>query len=343
MQRKPFGQTRDGQAVEAITLDNGQLSCTFLTYGATLVSLNVPDPAGKMVDVALGYDTLEAYESQDKYLGATVGRYANRIAAGRFTLDGVEYTLVVNDGDNHLHGGPTGFSTRVWQAEEVPGGVCFTYESQDMEEGFPGALTAKVTYTLEDSALVAHYQATTDRPTVCNLTNHTYFNLNGHNSGSILDHVLVLHAAHYTPVVPGSIPTGKIEEVIGTPMDFLYPHTIGQRIERPFPQLQRCGGYDHNWVIDGPMGTLRPAARLVGDKTGIALEVETTLPGVQCYAANFLEGCPTGKGGVTYHNREGVCLETQFYPDSPNHPSFPSCVLRPGEVWDHTTVFRFSK
>lgn len=237
MQRKPFGQTRDGQAVEIITLDNGQLSCTFLTYGATLVSLNVPDKEGKTVDVALGYDTLDAYESQDKYLGATVGRYANRIAAGRFTLDGVEYTLAVNDGDNHLHGGPTGFSTRVWQADEVPNGVRFTYHSQDMEEGFPGTLTAQVTYSLDGNALVAHYQATTDRPTVCNLTNHTYFNLNGHNSGTVLDHTLVLHAAHYTPVVPGSIPTGKIEEVAGTPMDFLYPHTIGQRIDRLFPQL----------------------------------------------------------------------------------------------------------
>ena len=289
--------------------------------------------------------TIRASDNLEGAIGASLRQleqFANRIAAGRFTLDGVEYTLAVNDGDNHLHGGPTGFSTRVWQADEVPNGVRFTYHSQDMEEGFPGALTAQVTYSLDGNALVAHYQATTDRPTVCNLTNHTYFNLNGHNSGTVLDHTLVLHAAHYTPVVPGSIPTGKIEEVAGTPMDFLYPHTIGQRIDRLFPQLLHCGGYDHNWVLDRKTADgIEPAATVWEPASGRTIEVLTDQPAMQFYSGNFFDGKANGKYGKPLRYRESLALETQKYPDSPNHDNFPSTVLRPGEEYTQVCIYRF--
>lgn len=341
METSAFGTTRDGRIVEEIILDNGMLRCALLTYGATLRSLEVTTPGGN-VDVVLGYDTLEAYESQDKYLGALVGRYANRIAEGRFTLEGRTYTLAKNDGRNHLHGGPRGFSGKVWQAEAAgEHAVTFTCESPDGEEGYPGRLKAAVTYTLEGKALRLRYWAGTDKTTVCNLTNHAYFNLHGHNAGGAMEQTLTLCAARYTPVVPGSIPTGELADVEGTPMDFRAPHVIGGRIDTPFRQLELCGGYDHNWVVDGAPGTLRPAAVLESGRTGIRMQVETTLPGVQFYAGNFLGGCPVGKGGAVYGNRDGVCLETQFFPDTPNQPAFPSCVLRPGEAWDHETVFRF--
>lgn len=341
MEVSPFGVTSDGRQVDQITLDNGILRCCILTYGATLTNLFVPGRDGQPVDVVLGFDQVQTYQEQDKYLGAVVGRYANRIAKGRFTLNGQEYTLACNNGENHLHGGPTGFSTQIWQAQPCENGVTFTYESQDMEEGFPGRLTAQVTYQLVGRELRLHYQAASDRDTVCNLTNHAYFNLSGHDAGGAMDQILTLHAQSYTPVIPGSIPTGEIAPVEGTPMDFRTPTPIGVRIDADFEQLQLCGGYDHNWVVDGPVGQLRPTARLESPVSGISMEVETTLPGVQFYAGNYLDGCPTGKGGARYGKRDGVCLETQFFPDSPNHPQFPQCVLRPGQVWDHTTVFRF--
>lgn len=341
MDVRPFGVTRDGQSVDEIVLDNGVLRCSLITYGAALRGLTVQGREGP-VDVALGFDTVEAYETQDKFMGAVAGRYANRIADARFTLDGQTYPLAPNDGENSLHGGPTGFATRVWRAEAAGDhGVTFSRESPDMEEGFPGRLQVSVTYRLEGSALHLLYRAVTDRPTVCNLTNHTYFNLNGHNAGGTMDQVLTLHAAAYTPVAPGSIPTGEIAPVGGTPMDFRTPRAIGERIDAPFRQLELCGGYDHNWVLDGQMGVLRPAALLESPRTGIRMAVETTLPGVQFYAGNYVDGCPAGKGGAHYGRRDGVCLETQFYPDTPNHPAFPSCVLRPGETWAHETVFRF--
>lgn len=343
MERRSFGTTRDGRAVEEIILDNGFLRCSLLTYGAALRCLWVPAIAGE-VDVVLGYDTLRAYESQDKYLGALVGRYANRIAGGRFTLEGQMYTLAQNDGANHLHGGPGGFAGKVWRAEEAgEHAVIFTCESPDGEEGYPGALKAAVTYALEGKSLHLRYWARTDRTTVCNLTSHAYFNLHGHDAGGAMEQTLTLRASRYTPVVPGSIPTGEIAAVEGTPMDFRTPHVIGERIDAPFRQLELCGGYDHNWVVDGEAGVLRPAAVLESGRTGVRMSVETTLPGVQFYAGNFLAGCPAGKGGAVYGNRDGVCLETQFFPDSPNHPAFPSCVLRPGEVWAHETVFRFNR
>ena len=341
MERRPFGTTRDGRAVEEILLDNGVLRCSLLTYGAALRGLWVNTPRGP-VDVALGFDTVEAYEAQDKFMGAIVGRYANRIAGGRFSLEGRECVLARNDGENHLHGGPAGFFSKVWQAEETGAdGVTFSCESPDMEEGFPGHLTVSVTYRLEGGALRLIYRAESGGVTVCNLTNHGYFNLSGHDAGGAMDQVLTLRAGRYTPVVPGSIPTGELAPVEGTPMDFRTPHVIGERIGAPFRQLELCGGYDHNWVVDGESGTLRPAALLESRSTGVRMAVETTLPGIQFYSGNYMDGCPAGKGGAAYAKRDAVCLETQFFPDSPNHPNFPSCVLRPGETWAHETVFRF--
>ncbi len=343
MERRPFGTTRDGRAVEEIILDNGTLRCSLLTYGAALRGLSVPGPAGP-VDVALGFDSMEAYEAQDKFMGAVVGRYANRIAGGRFTLEGQRYTLARNDGENHLHGGPGGFFAKVWRAEPWgENGVTFSCESEDMEEGYPGRLRVSVTYRLDGGTLRLSYRAVTDRTTVCNLTSHAYFNLNGHDAGGAMEQLLTLHAGQYTPVGPGSIPTGERAPVEGTPMDFRAPAVIGARIDQAHPQLELCSGYDHNWVVDGETGVLRPAAVLESTKTGIRMEVETTLPGIQFYAGNYMAGCPAGKGGAKYGRRDAVCLETQFFPDTPNHPAFPQCVLRPGETWEHETVFRFSR
>lgn len=342
MEIRPFGTTRDGRAVDEVILDNGTLRCSILTCGAALRSLMVPGREGP-VDVVLGFDTVEDYEAQDKFMGAVVGRYANRIAGGRFSLEGQAYQLACNDGENHLHGGPTGFFSKVWKAEpRGESGAAFSCESEDMEEGYPGNLRVSVTYRLEKSGLVLEYRAVTDRTTLCNLTNHAYFNLSGHNAGGAMDQKLTLYAERYTPVGPGSIPTGELAPVEGTPMDFRTPAVIGDRIDQPFRQLELCSGYDHNWVVDGEPGTLRPAALLESGKTGIRMAVETTLPGVQFYAGNYMAGCPAGKDGAPYGRRDAVCLETQFFPDTPNHPGFPPCVLRPGEVWSHETVFRFS-
>lgn len=343
MERRPFGAARDGRAVDEIILDNGTLRCSLLTYGAALRGLVVQGPAGP-VDVVLGFDSMEAYELQDKFMGAVVGRYANRIAGGRFTLDGQEYVLARNDGENHLHGGPGGFFSKVWEAAPCgEHGVTFSCESGDMEEGYPGRLRVSVTYRLEGEALHLSYRAVTERTTICNLTNHTYFNLNGHDAGGAMEQILTLHAGHYTPVGPGSIPTGEIAPVEGTPMDFRTPAVIGARIDQSFRQLELCSGYDHNWVVDGETGVLRPAAILESTRTGVRMEVETTLPGIQFYAGNYMAGCPAGKSGARYGRRDAVCLETQFFPDTPNQSAFPQCLLQPGEAWEHETVFRFSR
>lgn len=342
MERTPFGAARDGRAVDEIILDNGILRCSLLTYGAALRGLVAQGRRGP-VDTVLGFDRMEDYEAQDQFMGAVVGRYANRIAGGRFTLDGQSYILDRNDGENHLHGGPAGFFSKVWKVEPWGEyGAAFSCESGDMEEGYPGRLKVSVTYCLEGGALRLSYRAAADRATICNLTNHAYFNLNGHNAGGAMDQLLTLHASCYTPVGPGSIPTGVIAPVEGTPMDFRSPAAIGARIGQPFRQLELCSGYDHNWVVDGELGTLRPAAVLEGAESGIRMEVETTLPGIQFYAGNYMAGCPAGKGGAEYGRRDAVCLETQFFPDTPNRPEFPQCVLRPGEAWEHETVFRFS-
>lgn len=341
--RTLFGTTRSGEPVELLTLDNGTISCEILTFGATLRTLTVPDREGKPVDVVLGYDHLSDYETRDGYLGAVVGRYANRIAKGQFSLNRKTYSLAVNNGPNHLHGGIVGYSYRVWAVEELtPQKAVLTLESPDGEEGYPGALSLRVTYSLEGSALSLHYEALAHGDTVCNLTNHSYFNLAGQGSGSVLDQTLSLCASRYTPADETSIPYGTLESVEGTPMDFRTPTSIGARIEDDFEQLKLGHGYDHNYVVDGPVGTLRPAARAFSSKTGIVMETETTLPGMQLYTANFLpEGCP-GKSGASYGPRHAFCLETQFFPDSPNQPVFPSTLLRAGVRYDHTTRFRFS-
>lgn len=340
--RMPFGTMPDGTAVEELILRDGSCSCSILTYGGAVRSLVVPGKDGP-VDVALGFDTLEDYRRQDKYLGALVGRYANRIGGARFTLEGKEYPLAKNDnGANHLHGGTVGFDKKVWTVEaQTENSVTLSLTSPDGEEGYPGTLHVKVTYTLSGGRLELAYEAVTDKTTLCNLTNHTYFNLSGHNSGPVADQVIQVLAERYTPTAAGSIPTGELADVAGTPMDLREPIAIGARIDEPFEQLLLAGGYDHNWAVSGWDGTLRTIARAWSPRTGISLAVETDLPGVQFYAGNYLDGCPAGKGGAAYAKRWGFCLETQYFPDSPNHGNFPSCVLRPGETCRAVTAYCF--
>ena len=341
--RSAFGRMPDGTLVERLTLRDGECACEIITYGGAVRSLIVPDREGGPVDVALGFDTLEDYRAQGKYIGALIGRYANRIGGAKFTLDGVEYKLAANDGKNSLHGGDVGFDKQVWTVEGLgENTVTLSLVSPDMQEGYPGTLEVRVTYTLKDGALVIDYWAKSDRDTVCNLTNHSYFNLSGHDSGSVESQDIRLYASRYTPAVPGSIPTGEIAPVEGSFMDLRHTQPIGACIDEPFEQLTMAGGWDHNWAIDGWDGTLRPAAWAWSPDTCIVMETLTTLPGVQFYAGNYLDGCPAGKGGVPYAKRHGFCLETQYFPDSPNRPGFPSCVLRAGEEYRSTTVYRFS-
>ncbi len=342
-QRCFFGTTQLGETVERVHLEKGQISCEILTWGATLQSLIVPDREGRAVDVVLGYDTMEEYEIQDGYLGAVVGRCANRIAKGRFVLGGKEYSLAVNNGPNHLHGGLRGFSHRLWRVEQMAQDqVVLCLDSPDGEEGYPGCLKVKVTYTVMHRGLEIRYEAVSDQDTLCNLTNHSYFNLSGQGSGPVLEQEIMLYAARYTPTDETSIPTGEIASVTGTPMDLRNWTAIGAHVNDPFPQLQQARGYDHNYVIDGPVGLLRPAARSRSARTGIVLDVKTTLPGVQLYTANFLEEGRKGKEDTQYGPRHAFCLETQFFPDSANHPDFP-CVILPGKMpYDHRTQFLFS-
>lgn len=340
--RTVFGHMPGGAVVEEITLREGRMICKILTYGGAVRSLMVPDRDGNPVDVALGFDTLEDYMAQDKYMGAIAGRYANRIGGARFTLDGVEYPLAANDGPNSLHGGKVGFDKQVWTVEALTdNSATLSLTSPHMQEGYPGTLSVRVTYTLSDGALSIGYWGQSDRDTVFNPTNHTYFNLSGHDSGSVEGQYIRLCASRYTPTVPGSIPTGEIAPVDRTPMDLRTALPIGEHINDKFDQLTMAGGYDHNWVIDGWDGTLRPAASAYSAETNIVMTVSTTLPGVQFYAGNFVSGCPAGKGGAVYGDRHGFCLETQFYPDTPNQPDFPSCVLRAGEEYGSRTEYRF--
>jgi len=346
--RTAFGRMPDGAQVELLTLRDGACVCEIITYGGAVRSLVVPDRDGRPVDVVLGFDTLEDYMAQDKYIGALVGRYANRIGGAKFTLDGVEYRLAANDRENSLHGGNVGFDKQVWTVEALAGNsVTLSLTSPDGQEGYPGTLKVRVTYTLADGALSIDYWARSDQDTVCNLTNHSYFNLSGHDSGSVESQDIRLYASRYTPTVPGSIPTGEAAPVDGTVMDLRRTRPIGACIDEDFEQLAIAGGWDHNWVIDGWDGTgrqdaPRPAAWAWSPDTCIAMEVLTTLPGVQFYSGNYLDGCPAGKGGAPYGKRCGFCLETQFFPDSPNRPRFPSCVLRAGEEYRSRTVYRFS-
>lgn len=345
MARMPFGTAPDGTPVELITLTSAQgIELRAMTYGAIIVSLKVPDKQGTLGDVVLGYDSLAGYVKSSPYFGAVVGRYGNRIAKGQFALEGQTYTLAVNNGPNALHGGIKGFDKVVWAADTLRDadgvGIRFRYVSKDGEEGYPGMLTATVTYVLTDSNEVRiRYEATTDKATPVNLTQHSYFNLAG--SGDILGHVLQINADQITPVDSTLIPTGELMPVKGTPFDFTAPHAIGERINADDPQIKFGGGYDHNFVLNRADTGLMLAAVLREPKSGRVLEVRTTEPGVQFYSGNFLDGTLTGKNGAVYQHRTGLCLETQHYPDSPNRPQFPSTILKPGEAYRSQTVWTF--
>lgn len=338
-----FGYMPDGTPVEELTLRDGAFSCQIITYGGAVRTLTVPDRTGNPVDVVLGFDTLDSYQRQDKYLGALIGRYANRIAGACFTLNGEMYPLAANDGPNHLHGGPTGFDRRVWAIKKLTmHSATLSLFSPDGEEGYPGNLQVQVIYTLQGGTLEIEYFAQTDKDTLCNLTNHTYFNLSGHASGPVMGQYIQLMAERYTPAEAGSIPTGIISLVDGSPMDLRIPQPIGAHVDDSFDQLTMAGGYDHNWVVDGENGILRPAVRAWSPKTGILLKMETTLPGVQFYSGNSLNGCPVGKGGAPYSRRWGFCLESQFFPDSPHHSGFPTAILAAGAEYHSKTIYRFS-
>ncbi len=342
-----WGKTADGQTVDRYTLTNASgASVSIITLGAIVQSITVPDATGHPGDVVLGFDSLEGYLTPNPFFGAVVGRYGNRIGGASFTLDGKTYTLAKNNGPNTLHGGVKGFDKYVWSAKEVssPDGpsIALTHVSPDGDEGFPGTLTAMVTYTWTDaSTLRLHYHATTDTPTVVNLTNHSYFNLAGQGNGTILDEQLQIFADRFTPVDNTLIPTGELRPVAGTPFDFRQPTAIGARIGSDDAQIKAGGGYDHNFVVNGKAGTLRPAAHVYDPSSGRTLDVKTTEPGVQFYTGNFLDGTIHGKDGKVYPKRAALCLETQHYPDSPNKPDFPSVVLRPGQAYDTTTTFTF--
>lgn len=351
IKRSVFGKTADGKMIELYTLTNSKgIEARIMTFGGTVVSLKVPDRNGRLGDIVLGHDALEPYLLPDHkgspYFGCIIGRYGNRIGKGRFMLDGKTYTLATNDGANHLHGGREGFDRKIWKARPVKGkdyvALELTYTSPDMEEGYPGNLKAKVTYTLtEEDELRIDYEATTDKPTICNLTNHNYYNLSC-GQRDILDHELMIVADQYTPVDNGLIPTGQILPVEGTPMDFRTPKPIGRSINVDDEQLRFGRGYDHNWVLRKKEGELALAARLYDPTSGRVMEIYTTEPGIQFYSGNFLDGSITGKYGVVYKHRWGLCLETQHFPDSPNKPNWPSTVLRPGQVYKSTTIHKFS-
>jgi aldose 1-epimerase len=343
VEKKAFGKLPDGTEVEEYTLHSGKgATAKIITYGATLTELWVPDKAGKNADVVLGFDNLEQYLGDHPFFGGTIGRYGNRIAKGKFTLDGKEYSLALNNGPNSLHGGKEGFNRKVWKAEpvKVPDGaaVKFTYVSKDGEEGYPGTLDASVTYELtDDNALKLTYHASTDKPTVVNLTNHSYFNLSGAGSGDILNEVLELEADRYTPVDSTLIPTGELKSVAGTPFDFRKPTAIGARNA----QVPGTGGYDHNFVLNGAAGKMRKIGSVSDPASGRVMEIWTTEPGVQFYVSLGLNGSIQGIGGA-YRKFGALCLETQHFPDSPNHPDFPSTVVRPGKDYESRTVYKFS-
>lgn len=348
IEKQAWGKAPDGAAVDLYTLTNDRgMQVKITNWGGIVTSILVPDRQGQLADVALGFETLDPYLQRHPFFGALAGRYANRIGKGRFTLNGQTYTLARNNGENSLHGGLKGFDKAVWKAREIPpGGLELSYLSKDGEEGYPGNLSATVVYTLtDDNELKIDYTATTDKETVVNLTNHSYFNLAGAGAGDILKHEVMLNADRFTPVDAGLIPTGELASVKGTPFDFTQPTAIGARIEEKHEQIVRGKGYDHNFVLNkgaGGAGSLSLAARVTEPTSGRVLEVYTTQPGVQFYTGNFLDGTLTGKGGKTYPRRAGFCLETQHFPDSPNKPSFPSTALKPGEKYHEVTTFKFS-
>ena len=344
--KAPFG-TADGQSVDLYTLRNVHgVEAKITNYGGILVSLKVPDRNGKFDDVVLGFNDLDTYLKGHPYFGALIGRYGNRIAKGRFTLNGVEYKLAVNNGENTLHGGVKGFDKVVWTGKEMKTkagpAVVLTYLSKDGEEGYPGNLNVRVVYTLtNNNELKIEYSATTDKDTVTNLTHHSYFNLAGEGNGDILSHVVTINGSRFLPTDAGSIPTGELRKVSGTPFDFLIAHAIGERINQDEEQLKLGNGYDHNWIINGRAGTLRLAATAYDATSGRSMQVWTTEPGVQFYTGNFLDGTLTGKSGKIYQRRFGFCFESQHYPDSPNHPAFPTTTLKKGATYRSTTIYRF--
>lgn len=349
MHKESFGKTPDGGQADLYILRNKNgMEVAITNYGATVVRMKVPDRHGKIDDVVLGYDNLEGYVNDRAYFGATVGRYANRIAHGKFTLDGHVYTLPKNNGDNTLHGGTSGFNKRVWKAEDVStpaaAALQMTYLSKDGDQGFPGNLSVDVRFTLgDDNSLKIEYAATSDKDTVVNLTNHSYFNLAGQGHGDVLQQQVMLHAGRFTPINADLIPTGESASVKGTPLDFTQSTAIGARIDADYEQLKLAHGYDHNFVLDGKAGR-KPvlAARAYDPSSGRVLEVWTTQPGIQLYSGNFLDGTVAGKGGVKYQRRSAFCLETQHFPDSPNQPKFPSTELKAGRWFRSTTTYKFS-
>ncbi len=343
---QPFGKMPDGTSVEIYTLSDGAFEARIATYGGILVSMKIPDRNGKAADVVLGFDDAEGYVTNFNgpsaaSFGATIGRYANRIGHGSFTLDGQKYSLPKNNGENTLHGGPHGFNNVLWKAKPVANGVELSYLSKDGEAGFPGNLTAMVRYTLVKGDLRIEYSATTDKDTVVNLTNHAYFNLAGQGTGDILKHELTLHASRFTPVDAGLIPTGELKSVQSTPFDFRKATAVGARINADDAQLHLGHGYDHNWVLDSG-GQLAEAAELYDPGSGRVLKVLTDQLGIQFYSGNFLDGSIKGKGGKPYGLHAALCLETQHFPDSPNHPDFPTTELKPGERYHTVTVYSFS-
>lgn len=344
--RMEFGKLPDGRVVDVFTLTNSKgMEVKALTYGGIIMSIKVPDRNGNFGDVVLGYDNMDGYARNPSYFGAIIGRYANRIAKGQFTIDGMAYTVATNNRPNHLHGGVKGFDKQIWLAKEAKVsngvGVVFSYVSVDGEEGYPGNVTVNVTYTLtEKNELILDYHGTTDEATLLNMTSHSYFNLAGAGTRDVLDHELTIHADSYTPTDATNIPTGEIATVTGTPFDFRKPTKIGARINDSFPQLTLASGYDHNYVVQRKGPGLVPVAHVVEPTSGRVLDVSSTEPGVQLYTANSLN--VTGKGGLMYGKRGAFCLETQHYPDSPNQPKFPSTVLRPGQTFSSKTVYAFS-
>jgi len=351
MQKQAFGKTSDGQAADLYTLTNKHgMEVGITNFGATVVSISVPDKTGKSGDVTLGHTNAAEYQAGKGYLGATVGRYGNRIAKGKFSLDGKEYSLPKNDGPNSLHGGTVGFNGHMWSARDAstPAGqaVLMTYVSKDGEEGYPGNLTVTVIFTLPaaENALKIEYSAATDKNTVLNPTNHSYFNLAGQGNGDILKNEMTIHASRFTPVDSTLIPTGELKKVAGTPFDFTKATAVGARIEQNDEQLKFGKGYDHNWVLDKKAGSAAPslAVEVYEPTSGRVMSVYTTEPGVQFYTGNFLDASITGKDGKVYGRRSALCLETQHFPDSPNHPDFPTTELKPGQKFHSTTIYRFS-
>lgn len=343
---KNFDKTHQGKKVELFILKNGPIQAAITNYGARMVGLLVPDKDGRDIDVLTGYNNIDDYLKTESYFGCVVGRYGNRIAKGKFTLNGKTYTLATNNGANHLHGGPEGFCKKVWDAKQIDSSsVEFSYLSKDMEEGYPGNLQVKVTYRLTaDRGVEIEYSATTDKPTVLNLTNHNYWNLDGERDTSINDHLLQIFASKYTPVDSTLIPTGELASVEGTPFDFRKPTAIGDRVDADHEQIKYGKGYDHNFVVipkKVAAGDLPMIATVLSTNTGIKMEVLTAEPGIQFYSGNFLTGAQVGKSGQAYVFRSSLCLETQHFPDSPNQPKFPTTTLNPGQTYSTRTVYRF--